>query len=89
MSALPGDRCALSCARAGGDDEGGVLPYYQEHEPEELFDVKPAVLPVPERARIYRTLTCEGCGESVGEAWVRLRDGKCLCLACAGSGSES
>ena len=63
--------------------------YYQEHEPEELFDVKPAVLPVPERARIYRTLTCEGCGESVGEAWVRLRDGKCLCLVCAGSGSES
>ena len=63
--------------------------YYQEHKPEELFDVKPAVLPVPERARIYRTLTCEGCGESVGEAWVRLRDGKCLCLACAGSGSES
>lgn len=59
---------------------------YQEHEPEELFDVKPAVLPVPERARIYRTLTCEGCGESVGEAWVRLRDGKCLCLACAGEG---
>ena len=57
--------------------------YYQSRTPEELFDVKEAPQPVPERARIFRNVICDGCGETAGEPWTVLREGKRLCLSCA------
>ena len=57
--------------------------YYQSRTPEELFDVKEAPQPVPERARIFRNVVCDGCGETAGEPWTVLREGKRLCLSCA------
>lgn len=56
--------------------------YYQSKAPEELFDAMPASLPLPERARLFETVVCEGCGEPVGAAWTRVVDGRCLCLDC-------
>ena len=56
-----------------------------EHEPEELFDVKPTTLQLPERARIFDSYICECCGEKTGANWIRIRDGKKLCLYCCGS----
>lgn len=57
--------------------------YYQSRTPEELFDVKEAPQPVPERARLFRNVICDGCGETAGEPWTVLREGKRLCLSCA------
>ena len=59
--------------------------YYQSARPEDLFDVKPATLPLPERAQLFESYVCECCGETVGSNWIRLRNGKKLCLDCCPS----
>lgn len=56
--------------------------YYQSCEPRELFDVKEAVIELPEAARIFESYECDCCGESTGANWIRLRGGKKLCLDC-------
>lgn len=56
--------------------------YYQSHEPEELFDIKNAMIQLPEKARIFDSYPCECCGESTGANWIRLQGGKKLCLDC-------
>ena len=38
--------------------------------------------PIPGKARIYRTVTCEICGEGAAENKIRLQDGKKVCLDC-------
>ena len=38
--------------------------------------------PLPEKARIFTTLTCACCGEGVAEHMARLQDGKVVCLHC-------
>ena len=49
---------------------------------EDLFAVTPVKAPVPEKARIFKTLTCEICGEGVAEHMARLQDGKVVCPDC-------
>ena len=47
-----------------------------------LFDVKPTVCRIPERARLFRSFPCDCCGEMTAEHMMRLQDGKKLCLDC-------
>lgn len=56
--------------------------YYQAARPEELFDVKPAAIRLPEKARLFDSYTCDCCGETAGANWIRLSGGKKLCLDC-------
>ncbi len=49
---------------------------------EQVFQVKEAVLPLPEKARHFQNVTCARCGESIPEHKARLHDGKVLCLDC-------
>jgi formylmethanofuran dehydrogenase subunit E len=49
---------------------------------EELFEVKPAQGPIPEKARILESLTCEACGERTMETRTRRFMGKTLCIPC-------
>ena len=48
----------------------------------EMFDVKEAPAPVPEEARIFKTVTCSVCGERFAESFARLQDGEIVCSAC-------
>ena len=48
-----------------------------------LFEAKDAKISVPERARIFRSYICDECGEKAGDMWMRMQDGKRLCLDCA------
>ena len=59
--------------------------YYQAQEPADLFDVKPATIPLPEPAKLFDSYPCACCGEVTGANWIRLVDGQKLCLDCAGS----
>lgn len=59
--------------------------YYQQHDPEELFEVKPTRIALPERARLFESYVCECCGEVTGANWIRLREGKKLCVDCVSS----
>ena len=74
-------RLVLRPAPAGMSREESFA-YYQAKEPEELFDVIPAVLAVPERARLFDSVVCESCGEVTGANWVRVAGGKHYCLDC-------
>lgn len=58
--------------------------YYQSRRPEELFDVKPATIPLPEKARLFASYRCDCCGEITGANWIRLSGDKKLCLDCYG-----
>lgn len=59
-----------------------LFAYYQRLEPEKMFDVKEAVLPLPRHASIFRSIVCEKCGEETGEKYIRLENGKLLCPDC-------
>jgi formylmethanofuran dehydrogenase subunit E len=41
--------------------------------------------PLPEEARIFKTVQCSRCGEGVMEALARLEDGRPVCPACRGA----
>ncbi|MBE6022581.1 MAG: formylmethanofuran dehydrogenase [Cellulosilyticum sp.] len=56
--------------------------YYQANEPSDLFDVKETTIKLPERARLFDSYICEGCGEKTGTNWIRLVGDKKLCLDC-------
>ncbi|MCR5009947.1 MAG: formylmethanofuran dehydrogenase [Clostridia bacterium] len=57
--------------------------YFHECTNEEMFDVKPATIEIPEKAKLFDSYVCEKCGEVTGANWIRVQDGKKLCLDCA------
>lgn len=56
--------------------------YYQETELEDLFFVKETTLKLPEEARIFQSVVCDGCGEIAAENYIHLENGKNLCRDC-------
>ncbi len=51
---------------------------------DELFDVNPVTVDVPAYSRIFASVKCALCGESVMEPCARIRDGKSVCIPCSG-----
>lgn len=56
--------------------------YYQACQPEEMFEVKQTVIPLPEKAQLFHSYVCDCCGELTGANWIRLAGDKKLCLDC-------
>ena len=56
--------------------------YYHETELEELFFVKETTIKLPEEARIFQSVVCDGCGEIAAENHIHLENGKKLCKDC-------
>lgn len=52
---------------------------------EEILLTAPVELAFPDREAIYNSPNCEFCGEQVMEPWVRMKEGKVACMACAHS----
>lgn len=53
--------------------------------PDEQFcKVEKIELDFPRKARIFDSIICEECGEGAMEPRVRVKNGKMVCLACAG-----
>lgn len=50
---------------------------------EDLFTITEVAPEVPGKARIFKSVTCEFCGESVMEPRARIRDGKHACIPCS------
>ena len=48
-----------------------------------LFKIEKVSSEPPEKARIFKSVTCEFCGESVMEPRARIRDGKIACIPCS------
>lgn len=56
--------------------------YYHNCKQEDMFTVKETIIELPERARIFESYECDSCGETAGTKWIRIMDGKKLCLDC-------
>lgn len=56
--------------------------YYQNASNEEMFEIKKATIQVPKKARIFESYVCECCGEITGANWIRISNGKKVCLDC-------
>ena len=56
--------------------------YYQSLRPAEMFDVKEPRIALPEEANLFESYVCEICGESTGSNWIRVRNGKKICIDC-------
>lgn len=51
---------------------------------EDLFNVKTIeITDVPKKARIFRSVTCQKCGELVSEHRARLENGELVCIPCS------
>lgn len=57
--------------------------YYQSCTVQEMFEIQQTRLPLPEKAQLFGNFVCDCCGEKAGEKWMRIKDGKKLCLDCA------
>lgn len=55
---------------------------YMDGDFHEMFDVKDAPEPIPEEARIFKTVTCSVCGERFAESFAHLQNGEIVCSAC-------
>ena len=74
-------RLVLKPAPAGMTKQESFA-YYQACRPEEMFLVKEATLPLPEKAQLFDSFVCACCGETTGSKWLRKIDGKSYCLDC-------
>jgi len=50
----------------------------------DLFIIREIEPQIPEKARIFRSVPCASCGEMVAEHRARVKDGKFVCIPCAG-----
>ncbi len=50
---------------------------------DEVFDIQRVKVDIPSYARIFSSVTCSVCGESVMEPRIRMKDGKPICLGCS------
>lgn len=54
------------------------------HAPaEKVMKIEQVMIDAPKKARIFTSITCECCGESVADAKTRVIDGKRVCIPCA------
>lgn len=51
---------------------------------DELFDITRVSIDVPAYSRIFASVKCALCGESVMEPRARIQDGKSVCIPCSG-----
>ena len=51
---------------------------------EEVFNIKRVTVEVPAYARIFDNVKCSMCGENIMEPRARVKDGKPVCIPCAG-----
>lgn len=63
-------------------DRSAYIDYLLNAPADSLFDIGTPSAPCPERARIFRSVPCTGCGEKAREDKIRLKDGNPYCLAC-------
>ena len=64
------------------DSREAKQKYILEAPLDEVFEVKKPGYPIPEEARLFPSIVCELCEESTAEPYIRLENGKKVCLDC-------
>jgi formylmethanofuran dehydrogenase subunit E len=52
---------------------------------EDVVKIKNTAIKLPEKARIFNSITCAECGENVMEPRARVKNGQMVCIPCADS----
>ncbi|MFO8191463.1 MAG: FmdE family protein [Bacillota bacterium] len=52
---------------------------------EDVVKIKNTAIKLPEKARIFNSITCAECGENVMEPRARVKNGQMVCITCADS----
>lgn len=63
-------------------DKEDAKSYYLQKMPSELFDVKETTIPLPEKAKIFRSKTCAVCQEETMEQEMISMEGQLHCKDC-------
>ena len=69
--------------RPEGITREASFAYYQSCQPEEMFLVKETTIPLPEKAKLFDSFVCDGCGEVTGSHWLCMAGDKKLCKDCS------
>lgn len=77
-----GASCRLVLRPTPGKTKDERCQWLMHGDCHEMFDIKAASPLPPEKARIFKSLTCEVCGETTSENYLRLENGKHVCLSC-------
>ncbi|QGP93877.1 FmdE, Molybdenum formylmethanofuran dehydrogenase operon [Neomoorella glycerini] len=64
------------------------LQHILEAPEEEIFKTEHVKLELPEKARLFNSVTCAYCGEPVAEVRARVKEGRYACIPCAESYSR-
>lgn len=72
----------ISLRRQEGLSRAEKIERLQNASDEELFDVKEVKLEAPPKAKVFRSVACDACGEGTMETALRLLEGRKLCPPC-------
>lgn len=75
-------RVCLKPGITDGMDRDRAKKYLLNAPLDEIFTFSEPKFDLPERARLFRTVICEICGEGAPENKIRLQDGKKVCEDC-------
>lgn len=59
-----------------------MIADYRSMPLEEICKIQEVDTEIPERARLFSSVTCSSCGEKVMEPRARLQEGKAVCIPC-------
>lgn len=81
-------RMRINSGEATGEEKRDFMMLQQKHiqnileAGEEFFDISFVDIELPPKAKIYKSVRCDKCGESVMETRTVSTDGKTLCIPC-------
>lgn len=75
-------RLYLKARAPEGLEKAKACRFYLDCPPEEMFVASPPRIPLPERARIFRSVPCSCCKEITAENRIRFQEGKPVCPDC-------
>ena len=64
--------------------QAAVIEKILEMPFDELFIVREVKPEIPARAKLFASVPCAVCGEMVAEHRARVKEGKFICIPCAG-----
>ena len=77
-----GEGIRLAMNYYDGNDPAASETYYWNTEPSELFRETPVRIPLPERAKVFKSVRCSVCGEKAAENHMRMQNGEYVCKDC-------
>lgn len=60
-----------------------MVERYLTSPAEEIFEIRHIKAEIPEKARLFNSVKCAECGETVSESRARVKDGKFVCIPCS------